>query len=225
MADTAKVANFLLKDDQNNIHHLRSFTDNDVSKIKQGLTDIEQLKEKVASLNAGQRQLAYKDFYTDDTHIADMTAGVYYIVPFNAGGEFLEFDPATGKPKNPQPVTATTDLVVSYYEVVYKSAEGTKAKLGRMNANMSLANVLYDNKDATVSSHFTFSQDVDMTATQEVDTLGDTKLATAKFVRDLTTKKVNEAGHLTGKYYATGKPEETALVTNQLAFYVATNLL
>lgn len=225
MADTAKIANFLLKDDQNNIHHMRSFTDKDVGKLKQGLTDIEQLKQKVASLNAGQRQLAYKDFYSVDTNDGEMVAGTYYMVPFNASSEFLEFDPATGKPKNPQPVTATVDLVVSYYEIVYKPAEGAKAKLGRMNANISLANVLYDNKDATISAHFTFSQDVDGPAAQNVDSLGDTKLATAKFVRDTVNKKVTEAGHLTGKYYATGKPEEASLVTNELAFYVATDLL
>lgn len=225
MADTAKIANFILKDGQGNIQHIRSFTENDVTKIKQALTDIEQLKQQFASSNAGQRQLAYKDFYTDDTHIADMVAGTYYIVPFNAAGQFLEFDPATGKPKNPQPVAETTDLVVSHYEVVYKSAEGTKAKLGRMNANISLANVLYDNKDATVSAHFTFSQDVDGPSVQDVDSLGDTKLATAKFVRDTVNKKVTEASHLTGKFYNTGKPEEAALVTNELAFYVATDLL
>lgn len=225
MADTAKVANFILKDAQGNIQVVRSLTDNDTAKIKQALTDIETLKQNVASANAGQRQLAYKDFYTVDTADSEMVAGTYYMVPFNAAGEFLEFDPATGKPKNPQPVGTVVDLVVSYYEIVYKPAEGNKAKLGRMNANISLANVLYDNKDATVSSHFTFSQDVDMTATQDVDSLGDTKLATAKFVRDVATKKVTEAGHLTGKYYATGKPEEAALVTNELAFYVATDLL
>ena len=225
MADTAKIANFILKDGQGNIQHIRSFTENDVTKIKQALTDINDLKQKFASSNAGQRQLAYKDFYTDDAHIAEMTPGTYYIVPFNAGGKFLEFDPSTGKPKDPQPVAETTDLVVSYYEVVYKSAEGTKAKLGRMNANLSLANVLYDNKDATISSHFTFTQDVDGPAAQNVDSLGDTKLATAKFVRDLTNKKITEAAHLTGKFYDTGKPEEGALVTNELAFYVATDLL
>lgn len=225
MADTAKIANFILKDGQGNIQHIRSFTENDVTKIKQALTDIEKLKQDFASSNAGQRQLAYKDFYTVDTADSEMVAGTYYMVPFNAAGEFLEFDPATGKPKNPQPVAETVDLVVSYYEIVYKPAEGNKAKLGRMNANVSLANVLYDNKDATVSSHFTFSQDVDMTATQDVDGLADTKLATAKFVRDVATKKVTEAGHLTGKFYASGKPEETALVTNELAFYVATDLL
>lgn len=225
MVDTAKVANFILKDAQGNIQVVRSPTDNDIAKIKQALTDIQTLKQNVASANAGQRQLAYKDFYSADTNDGEMVAGTYYMVPFNAGGEFLEFDPATGKPKSPQPVAETVDLVVSYYEIVYKPAEGNKAKLGRMNANVSLANVLYDNKDATISAHFTFTQDVDGPAAQNVDSLGDTKLATAKFVRDLTTKKVTEAGHLTGKYYAAGKPEEAALVTNELAFYVAADLL
>ena len=225
MAETAKIANFILKDDQGNIQHIRSFTENDVTKIKQALTDIETLKQNFASSNAGQRQLAYKDFYSVDTNDGDMVAGTYYMVPFNAGGEFLEFDPTTGKPKTPQPVGTVVDLVVSYYEIVYKPTTGAKAKLGRMNANISLANVLYDNKDATVSSHYTFSQDVDMTATQDVDGLADTKLATAKFVRDLTAKKITEAGHLTGKFYDTGKPDEGALVTNELAFYVATDLL
>lgn len=225
MADTAKIANFILKDGQGNIQHIRSFTENDVTKIKQALTDIEDLKQKFASSNAGQRQLAYKDFYTVDTNDGEMVAGTYYMTPFNAAGEFLEFDPATGKPKNPQPVAETTDLVVAYYEIVYKPADGAKVKLGRMNANISLANVLYDNKDATISAHFTFSQDVDGPAAQNVDSLGDTKLATAKFVRDTVTKKVTEAGHLTGKYYSTGKPDEGALVTNELAFYVATDLL
>ena len=225
MADTAQIANFLLKDGQNNIHHMRSLTDNDVSKIKQALADIETLKQNFASSNAGQRQLAYKDFYSVDTNDGEMVAGTYYMVPFNAGGEFLEFDPATGKPKTPQPVDTVVDLIVSYYEIVYKPTTGAKAKLGRMNANISLANVLYDNKDATISAHFTFSQDVDGPSVQDVDSLGDTKLATAKFVRDLTTKKVTEAGHLTSTFNAGGKPEESALVTNQLAFYVATNLL
>ena len=225
MADAAKIANFILKDGQGNIQHIRSFTENDVTKIKQALTDIDDLKQKFASSNAGQRQLAYKDFYSADTNDGEMVAGVYYMVPFNAAGQFLEFDPVTGKPKNPQTVPETVDLVVSYYEIVYKPADGAKAKLGRMNANISLANVLYDNKDATVSAHFTFSQDVDGPAAQDVSSLGDTKLATAKFVRDTVNKKFTESGHLTGKFYEAGKPEEGALVTNELAFYVAADLL
>lgn len=225
MADTAKIANFILKDGQGNIQHIRSFTENDVTKVKQAITDIAQLKQDMATINAGQATRAYKDYYSSDEHNAEMDAGVLYLVPFNTQGQFLEYDPETDQPKNPQPVAEVTDLVPAYYECVYKGAGGTKTKRGRINANLDLTGVLYNNKDATVSAHFTFSQDVDGPAVQDVDSLGDTKLATAKFVRDLTAKKINEASHLTGKYYATGKPEEAALVTNELAFYVATDLL
>lgn len=215
----------LFKDAQGNTTRINGLSDNDIAKIKDYHSKVDTLEQKVAASNAGQRQLAYKDYYTVDTNDAEMTPGTYYIVPFNAQGQFLEFDEETGKPKNPQTDTAVTDLAVSYYEIVYKSEAGTKAKLGRQNANVSLANVLYDNKDATVTSHFTFNQDVDMIATQDVDTLGDTKLASAKFVRDLTAKKISEAGHLTGKYYTTGAPDESALIVNEIAFYTATDLL
>lgn len=225
MADTAKIANFILKDGQGNIQHIRSFTENDVTKVKQAIADIAQLKQDMATINAGQATRAYKDYYSSDEHDAEMDAGVLYLVPFNAQGQFLEYDPETDQPKNPQPVAEVTDLVPAYYECVYKGAGGTKTKRGRINANLSLANVLYDNKDATISAHFTFSQDVDGPSAQDVDSLGDTKLATAKFVRDTVNKKVTEAAHLTGKFYDTGKPDEGALVTNELAFYVATDLL
>ena len=225
MADTAKIANFILKDAQGNIQHIRSFTENDVTKIKQAITDVAQLKQDMVTINAGQATRAYKDYYSSDEHDAEMDAGVLYLVPFNAQGQFLEFDPETDQPKNPQPVAEVTDLVPAYYECVYKGAGGTKTKRGRINANLDLAGVLYNNKDATVSAHYSFSQDVDMTVSQDVDSLGDTKLATAKFVRDTVNKKVTEAGHLTGKFYNTGKPDEGALVTNELAFYVATDLL
>lgn len=224
MADV-KIANFLLKDGQGNIQQIRSLTENDVTKVKQAIADIAQLKQDMATINAGQATRAYKDYYSSNEHDAEMDAGVLYLVPFNAQGEFLEYDPETDQPKNPQPVATVTDLVPAYYECVYKGAGGTKTKRGRINANLDLTGVLYNNKDATVSSHFTFSQDVDMTATQNVDSLGDTKLATAKFVRDLTAKKISEAGHLTSKFYSTGKPEDTTLIANELAFYSATDLL
>ena len=225
MADTAKIANFILKDGQGNIQHIRSFTENDVTKIKQAITDVAQLKQDMATINAGQATRAYKDYYSSDEHDAEMDTGVLYLVPFNAQGQFLEFDPETDQPKNPQPVAEVTDLVPAYYECVYKGAGGTKTKRGRINANLDLAGVLYNNKDANITAHYSFSQDVDMTVSQDVDSLGDTKLATAKFVRDTVNKKVTEAGHLTGKFYDTGKPDEGVLVTNELAFYVATDLL
>ena len=60
---------------------------------------------------------------------------------------------------------------------------------------------------------------------QNVDSLGDTKLATAKFVRDLADKKINEAGHLSGKFSNTGEPQDDQILNNQIAFYAAVDQL
>ena len=224
MAETIKYGSGIFKDAQGNIVRIQGWTEGDINTVKQMKTDIETLKQGVEAANSGQRELAYKDLTQPSAETTGLNAGTYYLVPFNAQNQFLEFDQATGKPKNPQTEAGTTDLIVKYFTIMYFNGTAL-ANVGRQDVQTNLSNVVYDNKDATVSSHFTFSQDVDMTATQDVDSLGDTKLATAKFVRDLTAKKVNEAGHLTGEFYASGKPEESALVTNQLAFYVATNLL
>lgn len=219
------LGSLIVKDKQGNVVKVESLSANDKQKIKDYFGKTDALEQKIAAVNAGQQQLAYKDFYTNEDHKAEMASGVYYNVPFNANGEFLEFDPATGKPKSPQPVSTVVDLKVSYYEIVYKSADGTVAKLGRRNADASLEHVLYDNVNETVTGEFTFEKDVTMTATQDVDSLGDTKLASAKFVRDLLTKKIAEAQHLTGNWKADGEPQEDTLQTNDIVFFAAVDLL
>ncbi len=219
------LGSLIVKDKQGNVVKVESLSANDKQKIKDYFGKTDALEQKIAAVNAGQQQLAYKDFYTDEQHKADMTSGVYYNVPFNVNGEFLEFDPSTGKPKSPQPVATVTDLKVSYYEIVYKSADGTVAKLGRRNADASLEHVLYDNVNETVTGEYTFEKDITMTASQDVDSLGDTKLASAKFVRDLLTKKIEEANHLTGNYVSTGEPQESTLQTNDIVFFAAVDLL
>lgn len=219
------LGSLIVKDKQGNVVKIESLSANDKQKIKDYFSKTDALEQKIAAVNAGQQQLAYKDFYTNEDHKADMTSGVYYNVPFNANGEFLEFDPTTGKPKSPQPVATVTDLKVSYYEIVYKSADGTVAKLGRRNADASMEHVLYDNINETVTGEFIFEKDITMTATQDVDSLGDTKLASAKFVRDLLTKKIGETNHLTGSYVSTGEPQEGTLQTNDIVFFAAVDLL
>lgn len=219
------LGSLIVKDKQGNVVKVESLSANDKQKIKDYFSKTDVLEQKIAAVNAGQQQLAYKDFYTNEDHKAEMTAGVYYNVPFNAKGEFLEFDPATGKPKSPQTVDTVVDLKVSYYEIVYKSADGTVAKLGRRNADASMEHVLYDNVNETVTGEFTFEKDITMTASQDVDSLGDTKLASAKFVRDLLTKKIAEAQHLTGNWKADGEPQEGTLVTNDIVFFAAVDLL
>lgn len=219
------LGSLIVKDKQGNVVKVESLSANDKQKIKSYFSKTDALEQKIEAINAGQQQLAYKDYYTTEDNKDEMSAGTYYNVPFNAQGEFLEFDPATGKPKSPQPVGTVVDLKVSYYEIVYKSADGTVAKLGRRNADASLEHVLYDNVNETVTGEFTFEKDVTMTASQDVDSLGDTKLASAKFVRDLLTKKIEEAQHLTGNWKADGEPQEDTLQTNDIVFFAAVDLL
>lgn len=225
MADTIRYGSGVFKDAEGNIVYIQGLTENDVTKIKTYHGKVDTLENLVKAANAGQRMLAYKDYYTNgDTLKTEMAPNVYYLVPFNAQSQFLEFDLATGKPKNPQSVAETTDLKVSYYEIVYKTTDETVVKLGRQNADASMEHVLYDNVNETITGEYTFEKDVIMTATQDVTALADNKLATAKFVRDSITKNITEAGHLTGRYSNTDI-DEGQLVANQIVFVAAKNLV
>lgn len=213
-----KWGSAVFKDDQGHTVGVQGWTPDDVQTAKQMKSDIEDLKQKVAAANSGQRELAYKDLTQPGAETTGLNAGTYYLVPFNASNQFLEFDPATGKPKNPQTVPETTDLIVKYFTIMYFNGTAL-ANVGRQDVQANLSNVVYDNKNATLTAEYTFSNDITVNATQTTS-LGDNKVATAKFVRDT----VAAAGHMKGKYYATD-PGVEALVTNELAFIPAVNLL
>lgn len=220
MATTQKFGAFTLKDAQGNVVTIQGLTANDVAKIKEYFGYVDTLKEQMKVVNSGQQRLAYKDYYTNDATLkSEMEVGIYYNVPFNSQGEFLEFDKKSGKPKNPQPVATTTDLTVSYYEIVYKNSDDTVGKLGRRSANASMEHVLFDNVDATITANYTFSKNVTCSVVQD-SSLNDQSLATAKFVRDT----VAAAAHVTAKYYEQ-EPASGSLVTNELALFPAQDQL
>ena len=218
MSDQVKWGSGLFRDDQGNITGIRGWTPGDVQTAKQMKADIETLKQNLAAANSGQRELAYTDLTQPSAETTGLNAGTYYLVPFNAQNQFLEFDPSTGKPKDPQTEAGTTDLIVKYFTIMYFNGTAL-ANVGRQDIQANIANVVYDNKDATLTANYTFANDITVNATQ-ADSLGDNKLATAKFVRDTVAK----AGHMKGKYYATD-PGVAALVVNELAFIPATDLL
>lgn len=225
MAEKVMYGSAIFKDAQGHMVKLPGFTKNDIAKLQSYITKTDENTAKIASINQGQRMLAYKDYYTDDTHKDEMAVGVFYVVPFNAKDEFLEFDPDTGKPKSPQPVGSTTDLTVAYTQLVYKNSADQINKLGRQDTQMSFADMAKLSATQTFTGDNTFEKDITMSATQNVDTLGGDKLATAKFVRELADKKINDAGHLTGTFSQTGEPTEDQLVVNQIAFYKAVDML
>ena len=62
MAVTIENGSFVGKDQDGNIVRVRGWTDNDVAKIKTSLNDVQQIKTDLKSINAGQKELAYKDY-------------------------------------------------------------------------------------------------------------------------------------------------------------------
>ena len=216
MAEAVKYGSGIFKDAQGNTIRIQGWTQNDINTVKQMKADIETLKQGVNAANSGQRELAYTDLTQPDAPTAGLTSGTYYLVPFNAQNQFLEFDPATGKPKDPQTVPETTDLIVKYFTIMYFNGTAL-SNVGRQDVQANLSNVVYDNKDATLSANYTFSNDIVVNASQD-SSLADNKLATAKYVKDT----VAGAGHMTGEYMATD-PGDGALVANKMLFIPATD--
>lgn len=223
----AKILNgsAVYKDAQGNIIQQLGLSANDINKIKEYFAKTTTLEQVVKSINAGQRQIALKDYYTDETYKAEMAVGVYYMVPFNAGDQWLEWDETTGKPKNPQTNTAVTDIKLAYFQIVYKNSSDAVQKLGKQEVKSSFANVAYIDANNTFTGDNTFEKDITVSATQDVATLGDNKLTTAKWVRDKIATDIAAAHHVTAKYYENGQPQDDALVTGEIALFTATDLL
>lgn len=226
MAENIQRGSGIFKDAAGNVIKIQGLTNNDINKIKQHGTDIETLKAKVDSINRGQVELALKDYYTTDANKDEMEVGVFYKVPFNANNEYLEWDMTTGLPKDPQTVPTVTDLKPKYFQVVVKNEAGVVNKLGREDFQASFTNVAFLTATQTFTGENTFEKDITFTGTdQDVDTLNDNKFATAKWVRAVAAKKINEAGHLAGSFSATGEPTEDTLVANTIVFYKAVDQL
>ena len=223
----AKILNgsAVYKDAQGNIIQQLGLSANDINKIKEYFAKTTTLEQAVKSINAGQRQIALKDYYTSDANKAEMAVGVYYMVPFNTADQWLEWDEATGKPKDPQTDTQVTDLVVSYFQIVYKNSSDEVQKLGKQEVKSSFANVAYIDANNTFTGDNTFEKDITVNATQDVDTLGNEKLTTAKWVRDKIAKDIAAANHVTAKYYDAGQPQDDVLVVGEIALFTAPDLL
>lgn len=216
MAEAVKYGSGIFKDAQGNTIRIQGWTQNDINTVKQMKADIETLKEGVQAANSGQRELAYTDLTQPDAPTTGLVSGTYYMVPFNASNQFLEFDPATGKPKNPQTEPDTSDLTVKYFTIMYFNGTAL-SNVGRQDVQANIQHVVYDNVDATLSANYTFSNDIVVSASQDTS-LADNKLATAKYVKDT----VAGAGHMTGEY-ASVDPGDGALVANKMLFIPATD--
>lgn len=187
MAVTIENGSFVGKDAEGNGIRVRGWTDNDVAKVKAILKDVQQIKTDLKSINAGQKELAYKD-YTAVANQADMPSGVYFLVPMTADNQFIAFDKVTGKPTN----TAQT---VDHFTIMYKStgADGKVSNLGVQDTHTSIDGLAQLGGDNSFTGSNTFTKPV------TVATPTGTNHATTKaYVDDLVNTKDGNYVHKAG---------------------------
>lgn len=149
MADT-KVTSFVGKLNGTQIKG-NLLSDADIAKIKtyHGKVDtnesaIAELRTKVEDSNKFQRILATKDYYTDETHKAEMTKDAIYMVAFK-GGSFVAPSPDQSSGK-----FWPDGQIPEYYQLVMRESKSdTILKLGKEQYSSSLEDCMsktYDNE-------------------------------------------------------------------------------
>ena len=187
MAVTIENGSFVGKDAEGNAIRVRGWTDNDVVKVKKVLNDIQQIKTDLKSINAGQKELAYKD-YTAVANQADMPSGVYFLVPMTADNQFVAFDKVTGKPTD-------TTKTVDHFVIMYKSTgtDGKVSNLGTQDTHTNIDGLAQLGGDNSFTGSNTFTKPL------TVATPTGTNHATTKaYVDDLVNNKDGNYVHKAG---------------------------
>ena len=187
MAVTIENGSFVGKDQDGNVVRVRGWTDNDVAKIKTALKDVQQIKTDLKSINAGQKELAYKD-YTVVANQADMPSGIYFLVPMTSDNTFVAFDKVTGKPTD-------TTKKVDHFVIMYKStgADGKVSNLGTQDTHTSIDGLAQLSGDNSFTGSNSFSKPLTVatpTATNHATTKG--------YVDELVNTKDGDYVHKTG---------------------------
>ena len=199
MAVTIENGSFVGKDQDGNVVRVRGWTDNDVAKIKTALKDVQQIKTDLKSINAGQKELAYKD-YTVVANQADMPSGIYFLVPMTSDNTFVAFDKVTGKPTD-------TTKKVDHFAIMYKStgADGKVSNLGTQDTHTSIDGLAQLSGDNSFTGSNSFSKPLTVatpTATDHATTKG--------YVDELVTTKDGDYVHKAGTEDISGVKNFTA---------------
>lgn len=187
MAVTIENGSFVGKDAEGNAIRVRGWTDNDVVKVKKVLNDIQQIKTDLKSINAGQKELAYKD-YTAVANQADMPTGVYFLVPMTADNQFIPFDKVTGKP-------ADTTKKVDHFVIMYKStgADGKVSNLGTQDTHTNIDGLAQLGGDNSFTGSNTFTKPLTVATPTGTD-----HATTKAYVDDLVNNKDGNYVHKAG---------------------------
>lgn len=212
MAVTIENGSFVGKDTEGNVVRVRGFTDNDINKIKGALSDIKQIKTDLKSINAGQKELAYKD-YTAVANQADMPSGIYFLVPMTADNQFMAFDKVTGKPTD-------TTKKVDHFVIMYKStgADGKVSNLGSQDTHTSIDGLAQLGGDNSFTGSNTFTKPLTV-ATPTATDHATTKAYVDELVNTKDGNYVHKAGNedIAGVKNFTSSPLVPTTELNSLA--------
>ena len=212
MAVTIENGSFVGKDTEGNVVRVRGFTDNDINKIKGALSDIKQIKTDLKSINAGQKELAYKD-YTAVANQADMPSGIYFLVPMTADNQFIAFDKVTGKPTD-------TTKKVDHFVIMYKStgADGKVSNLGSQDTHTSIDGLAQLGGDNSFTGSNTFTKPLTV-ATPTATDHATTKAYVDELVNTKDGNYVHKAGNedIAGVKNFTSSPLVPTTELNSLA--------
>lgn len=199
MAVTIENGSFVGKDAEGNAIRVRGWTDNDVVKVKTVLNDIQQIKTDLKSINAGQKELAYKD-YTAVANQADMPTGIYFLVPMTADNQFIAFDKVTGKP-------ADTTKKVDHFVIMYKSTgtDGKVSNLGTQDTHTNIDGLAQLGGDNSFTGSNTFTKPVTVATPTGAD-----HATTKAYVDDLVNNKDGNYVHKAGNEDVAGVKNFTA---------------
>lgn len=212
MAVTIEDGSFVGKDAEGNAIRVRGWTDNDVVKVKAISKEVQQIKTDLRSINAGQKELAYKD-YTAVANQADMPSGIYFLVPMTSDNTFVAFDKVTGKPTN----TAQT---VDHFVIMYKSTgtDGRVSNLGTQDTHTNIDGLAQLGGDNSFTGSNTFTKPLTV-ATPTGTSHATTKGYVDKLVNAKDSNYVHKAGNedIAGVKNFTSSPLVPTTELNSLA--------
>lgn len=205
-------ASFIVKDASGNIAVVSGLSAADIQKLNGVIADVTALKTSVEELFTGSRRIATTDL-TQTGNQSDMKEGVYYLVPFGADDVFVEFE--DGKP--------TGGKTVDHFTVMFKSGEGTVQNLGNIDMiPKSFDDFATLSGTQTFAGAITFTQTPQISATQELSSIGDNDAVKGAVVKVLNTS-------INGKVsvqVADARPDSNDDVpVNTLVAYPSANLL
>lgn len=169
-------ASFIVKDASGNIAVVSGLSAADIQKLNGVIADVTALKTSVEELFTGSRRIATTDLTQEDNQ-SSMREGVYYLVPFDSSDTFVEFE--NGKP--------TGGKTVDHFTVMFKAEEGVQ-NLGNIDMMpKSFDDFATLSGTQTFSGVVTFTQTPQISATQELSSIGDNDAVKGAVVKALNT--------------------------------------